>query len=154
MKVSQVSQLSALRRQASRVRSGYTLLEMVIVMAIIALIIGGAITYMNKIVSGGEQQRVTTDIKSFDNVLSVYKMNNGDFPTTQQGLAALVVRPTSAPQPKKWSQLMKKVPTDPWNQEYLYRNPGSKDPSTYEVYTKGPDRQVGTDDDISSQDPE
>lgn len=147
-------QLDPRRRLASRFRRGYTLLEMVIVMAIIALIIGGAITFMKKILTGGELQRVTTDIKSFDNVLTVYKMNNGTYPSTQQGLKALVERPSTAPQPKKWSQLMTKVPPDPWSQEYLYRYPGSKDPSTYEVYTKGPDQQAGTGDDISSQDPD
>jgi len=136
-----------------RLRGGYTLLEMVIVMAIIALIIGGAITYMTKIVSGGEMQRVTTDFNSFDSVLRVYKMNNGNYPTTQQGLMALVERPSSAPLPRNWSKLMDKVPLDPWGEPYMYRNPGAKDPSTYEIYTKGPDRQENTADDKSSQEP-
>jgi general secretion pathway protein G len=154
MQINPSRQFARRQRPAALLRRGYTLLEMVIVMAIIALIIGGAITFMKKILTGGELQRVTTDIKSFDNVLTVYKMNNGSYPTTQQGLKALVERPSAAPQPKKWSQLMRKVPTDPWNEEYLYRYPGSKDPSTYEVYTKGPDLQVGTEDDISSQDPD
>lgn len=148
----QVSHLRHARRAARH--SGYTLLEMVIVMAIIALIIGGAITYMTKIVSGGEQQRVITDFKSFDSVLRVYKMNNGSYPTTQQGLMALVDRPATEPRPRNWSRLMDKVPTDPWNQTYGYRYPGSKDPSTYEIFTKGPDLQEGTADDKSSQDPQ
>jgi general secretion pathway protein G len=130
---------------------GYTLLEMVIVMAIIALIIGGAITYMTRIVSGGEQQRITTDFKSFDSVLRVYKMNNGSYPSTQQGLMALVERPSSAPLPRNWSRLMDKVPTDPWTQVYGYRFPGSKDPTTYEIFTYGADQQQGTADDRSSQ---
>lgn len=131
---------------------GFTLLEMVIVLGIIGLIIGGAIGVMGKVGEGAAIQRVKGDFNSLGSVLKMYKINNGFYPTTAQGLKALVSRPGGSPVPKSWTALADRVPMDPWGQEYSYRFPGSKVATEFELVTKGKDGQLGTDDDMSSQD--
>lgn len=133
-------------------RRGFTLLEMVIVLGIIGLIIGGAIGVMGKVGEGAAIQRVKGDFNSLGSVLKMYKINNGFYPSTAQGLKALVNRPSGSPVPKSWTALADRVPTDPWGQEYIYRFPGSKVATEFELVTKGKDGQLGSDDDISSQD--
>lgn len=130
---------------------GFTLLEMVIVLGIIGLIIGGAIGVMGKMGEGAAIQRVKGDFNSLGSVLKMYKINNGFYPSTSQGLKALVTRPSGAPVPKSWTALADQVPTDPWGKEYVYRFPGSKVASEFELVTCGKDGQLGTSDDISSQ---
>jgi general secretion pathway protein G len=131
---------------------GFTLLEMVIVLGIIGLIIGGAISVMGKVGEGAAIQRVKGDFNSLGSVLKMYKINNGFYPSTAQGLKALVTRPGGAPAPKSWTALADKVPLDPWGQEYTYKFPGSKVATEFELVTKGKDGQSGTEDDMSSQD--
>ena len=135
------------RRQA-----GFTLLEMVIVLGIIAMIMGGAIFAMRGIGEGAKLQQVKNDCATLTNALSMYKLNAGSYPTTQQGLRALVDKPSSNPVPRMWTRLSDKVPLDPWGSEYLYRFPGKKNGSEFEIISKGKDAQEGTADDISSQD--
>jgi len=131
---------------------GFTLLEMVIVLGIIGLIIGGAISVMGKVGEGAAIQRVKGDFNSLGSVLKMYKINNGFYPSTAQGLKALVTRPGGSPAPKSWTALADKVPLDPWGQEYTYKFPGSKVATEFELVTKGKDGQSGTEDDMSSQD--
>lgn len=133
-------------------RRGFTLLEMVIVLGIIGLIIGGAIGVMGKVGEGAAIQRVKGDFNSLGSVLKMYKINNGFYPSTAQGLKALVTRPGGSPVPKSWTALADSVPRDPWGEEYIYRFPGSKVASEFELVTKGKDTQLGTEDDKSSQD--
>lgn len=131
---------------------GFTLLEIVIVLGIIAVILGGSIAVVGKLGDGAKLQRFTSDVNTISSAISTYKLNAGTAPTTQQGLQALVTKPTSTPVPKRWTQLAKEIPLDPWQKPYQYRNPGKKDPSDFEIYTSGPDGQEGTEDDMSSQD--
>ncbi len=135
-----------------RRNSGFTLLEMVIVLGIIAMILGGAIFSMNKIGDAAKLGQAEADFKSFESALSMYKLNAGSYPTTQQGLKALVEKPSSTPVPRRWSQVMKKLPPDPWGANYGYRFPGKKVASEYEIFSNGPDGLANTADDLSSQD--
>lgn len=131
---------------------GFTLLEMVIVLGIIAMILGGAIFAMRNIGDSAKLTQADNDFKSLQSALAMYKLNAGTFPTTQQGLKALNEKPTTAPVPRRWSKILDKVPLDPWGNEYIYRFPGKKNPSDFEIISKGKDGQEGTDDDLSSQD--
>lgn len=133
-------------------QSGFTLLEMVIVLGIIAMIMGGAIFTMQKISDSGAITVVDGDFKSISNGLQSYKTNAGHYPSEQQGLKALVDKPTTAPRPRRWTQIMDKVPQDPWGKDYVYKYPGSKDRSRPEIISFGKDGLEGTDDDMSSQD--
>lgn len=131
---------------------GFTLLEIVIVLGIIAIILGGSITFLGRMGESAKLQQVTSDFNTLSSAIKMYKLNAGTFPTTSQGLEALVSKPSSTPVPKRWTQVATQVPVDPWQQPYKYRFPGRKDPSEFEIYTVGKDGQEGTDDDMSSQD--
>ncbi|MGE9271582.1 MAG: type II secretion system major pseudopilin GspG [Verrucomicrobiales bacterium] len=134
-----------------RRRAGFSLLEMVIVLGIIAVILGGAIAVMGGLLDSAKNDRVYSDFRTIEAGLLKYQISNGRYPTTAQGLQALVEQPSGAP---RWSQIMKSVPLDPWQEPYGYKFPGSKDKTTFELISKGPDMTEGTDDDISSQDEE
>lgn len=133
-------------------RSGFTLLEMVIVLGIIAMILGGAIFAMRGIGDAAKLRQVESDFKSFQSALAMYKLNAGSYPTTQQGLKALVEKPSSTPVPRRWVQVMSKIPTDPWDSAYIYKFPGKKRANEFEMVSKGPDGMENTADDLSSQD--
>ncbi len=132
--------------------AGFTLLEMVIVLGIIAMILGGAIFAMKGISGSASISQAESDFKSIQTALMSYKLNAGNYPTTQQGLKALSEKPTSTPVPRRWSKIMDKVPLDPWKSEYGYRFPGKKNPTEPEIISRGPDGQENTGDDLSSQD--
>lgn len=143
--------MKAQKRRPIRVSSGFSLLEMVIVLGIIAVIIGGAIGVMGRVGEGAKRTRVSGDFNSIGAALRQYQTLNGRFPTTQQGLDALVNKPSGEPRAKRWVKLADQVPLDPWQNEYGYKFPGSTDPTMFEIISKGPDGIEGTDDDISSQ---
>lgn len=137
---------------SARFRSGFTLLEMVIVLGIIAMILGGAIFAMKGIGDAAKVSQVDADFKSLASALEMYKLNAGQYPTTQQGLKALTEKPSSTPVPRRWVQVMPKVPNDPWSSPYGYRFPGKKRANDFELISKGPDGIENTQDDLSSQD--
>lgn len=132
--------------------SGFTLLEMVIVLGIIAMILGGAIFAMRGIGDAAKLRQVESDFKSFQSALAMYKLNAGSYPTTQQGLNALKDKPTTTPVPRRWVQVMSSIPADPWDSPYGYRFPGKKRANEFEMFSKGPDGLENTADDLSSQD--
>lgn len=135
-----------------RAAAGFTLLEMVIVLGIIAVLLGGSISLLGKLPDAAKVQRVEQDFLAIGNALKAYKINGGNYPTTSQGLAALIQKPGAPPPPTRWTQVMKKVPTDPWGNEYGYVFPGRKDPSEFEIISKGKDGTEGGEQDFSSQD--
>lgn len=134
-----------------RRNSGFTLLEMVIVLGIIAVLLGGSIALIGKVKDGAKLQRVDSDFNSIGSALMTYKINAGTYPSSQQGLSALVTKPSSTPVPRRWTSLAKSVPTDPWGKEYRYIFPGSKDATEFELISDGPDGLANTQDDIRSQ---
>jgi len=93
---------------------------------------------------------VVSDIDRVATALLGYESRASRLPTTDQGLKALVDKPTTEPVPERWTQFLKEVPMDPWGQEYKYRNPGQKSKDGYDVWTVGPDGQDGTEDDIGN----
>jgi general secretion pathway protein G len=128
---------------------------MVMVMAIIAVLAGGVIGLLGNFGESSKIQRAETDIKTIDAALMQYNTIAGRYPTSEQGLEALVSKPTTAPKPKRYPSkpFLKALPRAPWGNPYTYKMPGSKDTTTYEVISYGADGQPGGDNDISSQDP-
>jgi len=125
---------------------------MVIVLGIIAVLLGGSIALIGKVKDGAKLQRVDGDFNAVSSALMTYKINAGSYPTTQQGLQALVTKPSGTPVPRRWTSLSKAIPTDPWGKPYGYKFPGKKDATEFELISSGPDGIDSTPDDLSSQD--
>lgn len=124
-------------------RSGLTLVEMIVVLAIIALV---AVLIVPNVIGRPDEARVTvakTDLKTIASALRIYRLDNGDYPTTDQGLAALVARPTAPPEPRSWASdgYLPEVPTDPWNRPYVYRSPGRA--GAFDLMSYGKDGEEG-----------
>ena len=122
---------------------GFTLIEMIIVLGIIAVLLGSAIYWMVGTVGGAKIQRVEGDITSITAALRMYEINNRFLPTTEQGLQALVTKPTTEPIPRRWTQQFKELPLDPWNRPYVYVYPGKRNPNGFDLYSLGEDGVEG-----------
>nr|WP_193601668.1 type II secretion system major pseudopilin GspG [Marinobacter salexigens] len=128
---------------------GFTLIEIMVVMVILGLLV--AVVAPN-IMGRSDQAKVTiaeTQLKNLAGALDMYRLDNSHYPSTQQGLDALVSRPSGSPEPKNWNPdgYMKSLPKDPWGNEFEYVSPGREGP--YDLYSKGSDGQEGGDDDAA-----
>ncbi len=121
-----------------------------LVLAIISVLVGAGIYYLAGNLDIAKERRVESDIETITTQLKTYEMENLFMPTTEQGLDALVNKPSREPLPERWRQLFEKMPVDPWGMPYQYRNPGKHNTDKFDVYSTGPDRQDGTDDDIGN----
>lgn len=127
--------------------SGFTLLEVMVVVVIIAVMaaaVGPAIfDNLNK----ANVSRASTDIKSIESMLEIYRAENYSFPSTDQGLEALVEKPVGDPEAKNWRRYTKKTPIDPWGEPYKYLSPGVN--GEVDIYSFGPDK-IQSEDDIGN----
>ena len=128
-------------------QQGFTLLEIMIVVGIIVILLGLAISKIGNPTGFAKQTAVRADVQAIGTQLQLYESMNGFYPTTEQGLQALVTQASTDPQPTRWYQLFKQVPKDPWGSEYIYRCPGQRHPDSYDLYSAGPDRRADTGDD-------
>src|SRR6476660_3156985 len=107
-------------------RRGFTLLEVMVVVVILGIL---AALVVPKIISRPDEARAVAakqDIASIMQALKLYRLDNQRYPTTEQGLQALVVKPTSLPIPNNWKNggYLERLPKDPWGSPYQYLNPG------------------------------
>ncbi len=144
-----LTSLNTNRRRRSN--AAFTLIEMVLVLAIIALLVGAGVMKLTGVMDAGKEGAVKADITAITSALRLYAMKAGRMPSQEQGLRALVERPTTAPMPKSWAPQMKDMDSlmDPWDNMYQYRNPGLKG-GEFDVYSLGGDRTDGTEDDIGN----
>ena len=126
-------------------QAGFTLIEIMAVIILIALAIGLVGPEVFKRLAQGRQDSVRSQIAGFDMTLASYRMDNGTYPTTDQGLEALRTRPVLPPVPEKWNgpYLSKEVPVDPWGNPYRYICPGKRNPEGYDLYSLGSDGMEG-----------
>ena len=122
---------------------GFTLLEMIVVLAIIAIM---AALIVPSIISRPDEARVTvakSDIRSIANALELYRLDNLAYPNTEQGLMALVAKPTIPPIPPNWNSegYLAQAPIDPWGNPYIYRAPGQH--GVYDLMSWGADGKPG-----------
>ena len=131
----------------------FTLLEIMLVVAIIALLLStGFFIFGNKLAIG-QDAKIRADIQSFNASLQTYRMNADDqLPTTEQGLQALVTMPQTDPKPSRWYMMMDHLPKDPWGHDYVYVCPGKHNPNGYDLYSKGKDGIAETADDQGNWD--
>jgi len=128
---------------------GFTLLEVMVVVVIIAIMAAAIGPKLLGNIEKASISRAETDIKSITSMLQLYKAENYFYPSTDQGLEALVRKPDGDPTPKNWRQLDDKTPIDPWENPYKYLNPGSH--GEIDIYSFGPDG-VQSEDDIGNWD--
>ncbi|MDX1823773.1 MAG: type II secretion system major pseudopilin GspG [Thiohalomonadales bacterium] len=129
-----------------RNQRGFTLIEIMVVIVILGIL---AAVVVPKIMSRPEEARIAKakqDVRAIETALDLYKLDNFNYPTTEQGLEALVTQPTTPPVPKRYREeaYLKKVPKDPWQNPYQYLNPGEH--GAIDVFSLGPDQQLSDDD--------
>lgn len=133
-------------------RAAFTLIEIVLVIAIIAILGAAAINLIKGNVDVAKETRVESDIKNIVTQLKVYESRNLAPPTTEQGLMALVERPVVEPVPERWTQLLEAVPKDPWNREFRYDYPAKRSKADFDVYSLGKDG-IDSEDDFGNWKP-
>ena len=136
--------------------AGFTLVEILVVLAIISLLAGVVLVNVAPNLMMGQQATAKAQIKEFTSALATYQLAHGNYPTQQQGLDALVKRPTREPVPANYPPggylATRTLPLDPWKRPYLYLIPGRQN-EPYEIFTYGADGEPGgsgPDADISS----
>lgn len=138
-------------RKGRGTESGFTLMELLLVVVIIGIL---AALVAPRFFGKSEEARIAAakaQIEHYSTALQNYELDNGTYPTTEQGLLALIEAPSSAPVPPKWNGpylIKKKIEPDPWTREYTYRFPGTTDEKMFDLYSQGPDGIEGNDDDI------
>ncbi len=128
-------------------RKAFTLLEIMLVVAIITLLLGTAFYKLGGQFQYGVDAKLQADFAGFDQALKTYEMANGFLPTNEQGLQALVTIPTTDPKPTRWYNMLSSLPKDPFGQDYVYVYPGKHNPQGYDIYSKGKDHIAETADD-------
>ncbi|MES9970500.1 MAG: type II secretion system major pseudopilin GspG [Candidatus Thiodiazotropha sp.] len=135
------------RKTGNRFKNkGFTLIEVMVVVVILSIL---AAIVVPKIMDRPEQARITkakSDIRALEAALNLYRLDNMVYPTTDQGLEALVSKPTDSPEPRNWKEggYLDRLPMDPWNNPYLFLNPGTH--GVIDIYSAGLDPQSADDD--------
>jgi general secretion pathway protein G len=123
-------------------QKGFTLIEIMIVVVILSIL---ASLIIPRIMNRPDQARVVKaqqDMRAIESALNMYRLDNFYYPTTNQGLEALVNKPSLQPEPVNWQQAyLDKLPNDPWGQPYLYLMPGKN--GDFDLFTYGADKRKG-----------
>lgn len=143
--------LTTLISQRIGASRGFTLIELMLVIIIIGFLVAMAVP---RLTGKSQQARIATSKADIDANLAValdlFELDNGRYPTTQEGLQALVRAPSGATS-WKGPYLKKGVPQDPWGRAYAYRSPGRFNPEDYDLLSTGPDGVEGGGDDITNK---
>lgn len=124
-------------------QSGFTLIEVMVVVVILAIL---AAIVVPRIMRRPDQAKIVKakeDVIAIENAMELYKLDNSAYPTTNQGIQALITKPTTSPIPQDWEQggYLKRLPLDPWGHPYHYLNPGKH--SDIDIFTYGANNQPG-----------
>jgi general secretion pathway protein G len=134
----------------NRAQSGFTLIEVMIVL----LIIGIMASVVAPNILGNQEvaqlKKAAVDIQQLESAVEMYKLRTNSFPSTEQGLDALVTVPTSDPIPRNYPEdgFIRRLPQDPWGNDYQLVSPGEL--GRIDIFSNGPDQEPGTDDDIGN----
>ncbi|MBA6293044.1 type II secretion system major pseudopilin GspG [Colwellia sp. MB3u-70] len=129
---------------------GFTLLEVMVVIVILGILASMVVPNLLGSQERANIQKAVSDINALETSLTMYKMDNYQYPTTEQSLEALVTETDIEPAARRFPQggYVKRLPNDPWGNEYQLLNPGEH--SAMDVFSMGPDGEPGTDDDIGN----
>jgi len=130
-------------QQPHKNMTGFTLIEIMVVIVILGVL---AALVVPNIMGRPDEARISaakSDIKAVSNALNLYKLDNYSYPSTDQGLQALVTKPSGSPEAKNWNPdgYLSKLPKDGWGNEYLYLSPGSH--GRFDIYSLGADGREG-----------
>lgn len=127
---------------------GFSLVEILVVLVIIGLLVSIVAPNVLQRADEARVQKVKADFKNIETALKLYKLDNFNYPTTEQGLGALVEKPTMDPIPRNWKQggYLEKTPEDPWGHPYKYLSPPEFGHGDYDIYSLGADGVTGGED--------
>ena len=130
-------------------RGGFTLIELLLVLVILTSLAALVVPRFTKRSEQAKTTAAIADISNIELTLDAFEVDNGRFPTTEEGLSALLEQPANA---DGWRgpYLKKGMPKDPWGNIYLYRQPGQHNTNGYDLYSFGPDGQDGTGDELDN----
>lgn len=126
-----------------RRQSGFTLIEVLVVVVILSILATVVVINVADAPDEGRMAKARTDIRMLESALEMYRLNNFVYPSTDQGLQALVTRPSGQPEAPNWKPggYIKQLQKDPWGRDYVYLNPGTR--GEFDLYTLGRDGQPG-----------
>jgi len=129
---------------------GFTLLEVMVVIVILGILASMVVPNLMGSQERANMQKAVSDVTALETSLSLYKMDNYDYPSTEQGLEALVDQTDIEPEPRRFPEggYVKRLPKDPWGNEYILLNPGEQ--GKMDVFSRGPDGEPNTEDDIGN----
>ena len=138
------------QQKRKRQQSGFTLLEIMVVIVILGVLASMVAPNVIGNKDKADRQKAISDIVALENALDMYKLDNNVYPTTQQGLEALVKKPSGTPEPRAYRKngYIRRLPQDPWGNDYMLLSPGEHGP--VDIFSSGPDGQAGTDQDIGN----
>ena len=138
-------------KQTGRSRAAFTLLQSMMIVSLLIVIGSYVLLEFYSPQDAANETAVNIEIKSIlGSALETYNAENDMYPTTKQGLAALVEKPVLEPAPTRWRQQLDDVPLDRWQRPYVYRCPGVHNPEKYDLFSMGRDGKPDTADDIGN----
>lgn len=128
-----------MNRKTIGTQRGFSLIEVLVVLVILGLLVSIIAPNVLGRADEARTQKVFADFSAIETALRMYRLDNFDYPTTEQGLRALVERPTLEPQPRNWKSggYLESLPVDPWGNPYLYLSPGQN--GAYDIFSLGAD---------------
>ncbi|PKB87495.1 type II secretion system protein GspG [Ewingella americana] len=142
--------IEKMEHSASEKQRGFTLLEIMVVIVILGVLASLVIPSLMGNKDRADRQKAVSDLVTLENALDMYKLDNSRYPTSEQGLKALVSQPTVAPLPRNYRSdgYIRRLPQDPWGQDYIIVSPGQH--GAFDLISSGPDTELGTEDDINN----
>ena len=133
------------RARCQSIHPGFTMIELLLVLVIIGLLAGIVLPKFAGRTEKAKVRATEAQLASFNTAITVFEIESGRFPRSDEGLEALVQKPSDL---DDWSQQMPYIPKDPWGSAYVYVYPGRDNPDGYDLYSPGPDKRSNTDDDV------
>ena len=134
-------------RRFARTRSGFTLIEIMVVIAVLAILAALVAPNIFSHLGTAKDVAAKSQMEMIGAALDAYRLDNGRYPTSAQGLEVLRTEPTIEPRPRNWRgpYLRREVPLDPWGTPYQFVSPGEANPNAYDLLSYGADGQPGGD---------